>query len=78
MLVSGTTKGKQTLSQIPDKEKGGSLADIAPWAVLFCPDAQSPFLCPVSGHCVPKTQGGMVDLLCTLGKLPISLASIFL
>ena len=58
--------------------KGGSLADIDSQAgFLFCPDPWPPFLCPISGHCVPEWQGGMVDLPCTLDKFLFSLASVF-
>lgn len=60
-------------------KKGGSLADIDPWTgLLFCPIFRPSLLCPVSGHCVPERQGGLVDLLGTLSKFLTSLASLFL
>lgn len=78
MLVSGEPKAKQALSPLLKKvKKGGCLADPR-ISLLFCSDSQSPFLCPVSGHCILKRQGGMGVLLGTLGKFLISLASIFL
>lgn len=78
MLVSGAPKTKQTLFPIPNKVKEWSLANIDSWASPFYHISRPPFLCPISGHCVPERKGALVDLLGTLSKFLISLASVFL